>query len=89
MKSEVARERRDSCEGETMDDDDEELAGLLQSVSGLSPECKRVLTLRKVYGWRQDRIALYLGIEGQVVEGHLRSCVQSISRFYETETTTS
>lgn len=56
-----------------------ELDCFLGSLASLSPECRRVLTLRKVYGWEYDRIALHLGIERQRVETDLRLCVQSMS----------
>ena len=69
----VAEEPRDDCG---------ELAGLVVAVAGLSSECKRVLTLRKVYGWGHDRIAAHLGIERHEVESDLRDCVQSIARYY-------
>jgi DNA-directed RNA polymerase specialized sigma24 family protein len=60
-----------------------ELGGLVVAVAGLSNECKRVLTLRKVYGWGQDRIAAHLGIERHEVESDLRECVQSIACYYD------
>jgi DNA-directed RNA polymerase specialized sigma24 family protein len=60
-----------------------ELSSVLWALSGLSSECRRVLTLRKVYGWENDRIAVHLGIEKQKVENHLRVCAQSIARIYE------
>lgn len=69
--------------GEDLTDDCSELGGLVGAVAGLSNECKRVLTLRKVYGWGHDRIATHLGIERHVVESDLRDCVQSIARYYE------
>ena len=60
-----------------------ELAGLLLAVGGLSAECKRVLTLRKVYGWEHERIASHLGIGRLDVENDLRVCVLSIARYYD------
>jgi DNA-directed RNA polymerase specialized sigma24 family protein len=59
-----------------------ELAGLVVAVAGLPNECKRVLTLRKIYGWGHDRIAAHLGIERHEVESDLRDCVLSIARYY-------
>ena len=69
--------------GEDPTEDRGEVAGLVGAVAGLSHECKRVLTLRKVYGWGHDRIAAHLGIERHEVESDLRVCVLSIARYYE------
>ena len=67
---------------ETIDPSDE-LFPVLCAISGLSLECKRVLTLRKVYGWEHDRIAAHLGIEKKAVENDLRVCIQTIARYYD------
>jgi DNA-directed RNA polymerase specialized sigma24 family protein len=61
----------------------DELFPVLYAISDLSIECRRVLTLRKVYGWGHDRIAAYLGIERQTVENDLRACVLSMARSSE------
>ena len=62
---------------------EDDLFPVLSAVSGLSPECKRVLTLRKVYGWGHERIAAHLGIEKWEVENDLRVCVQTVARYSE------
>jgi DNA-directed RNA polymerase specialized sigma24 family protein len=76
----TARLREESVEAIDVND---ELFLVLRAVSGLSVECKRVLTLRKVYGWEHDRIAAHLGIEKNAVENDLRVCVQTIARYSE------
>ena len=53
---------------------------LLDAVSGLSAECRRVLTLRKIYGWEYEQIARHLGIEQHEVEHDLSLCVQIMAR---------
>ena len=68
---------------EKLVDDRDELAELQWALAGLSTECKRVLTLRKIYGWEQERIASYLGIERHAVEDDLRVCIQSIAKYYD------
>jgi DNA-directed RNA polymerase specialized sigma24 family protein len=62
---------------------DDELFPVHCALAGLSVECKRVLTLRKVYGWEYDRIAAHLGIEETAVEDDLRVCVMAIARYYD------
>ena len=62
---------------------EDDLFPVLSAVSGLSTECKRVLTLRKVYGWEHDRIAAHLGIEKKAVESDLCVCIQTIARYSE------
>jgi len=59
---------------------DEELTSVMLAIAGLSPECKRVVTLRKVYGWGHDRIASHLGVERAVVEHHLHDCMKALSK---------
>jgi DNA-directed RNA polymerase specialized sigma24 family protein len=61
----------------------DELFPVLNALSDLSIECKRVLTLRKVYGWGHARIAAHLGIEKQTVENDLRVCILSLARYSE------
>lgn len=52
-----------------------ELATLIEALPTLSMECRRVLTLRKVYGWTQEQIAARLGLERCEVEDALCRCV--------------
>jgi len=54
----------------------EELQRLAQAVEQLPEQCRRVFTLRKVYGYSQKEIAQRLGITENTVEKHVAKGVR-------------
>ncbi len=63
-----------------------ELSKILAAMSGLSEEHRRVLTLRKIYGWEYERIAAHLGLDPRVVEDDLCACVQFLAQACDSAT---
>jgi DNA-directed RNA polymerase specialized sigma24 family protein len=59
-----------------------ELAQVAELARGLSPECRQVFTLRKVYGYSGKEIAGRLGIPEHAVEEHL---IQAACRCAQTD----
>lgn len=62
----------------------DELNLLLKIIAALSPQCRRVFTLRKVYGLPPSAIAKQLGLSVSTVEKHLvkalRLCTERYAR---------
>lgn len=52
-----------------------------QAVATLPEQCRRVLVLRKVYGYSQKRVAAQLGISVSTVEKHLAKGLQRCSTY--------
>ena len=61
-------------EGE-IHDGERELSDLVTAIKALPEECRRVVTLRKVYGYSQQQIAARLQIPQDAVERHLTTAV--------------
>ena len=52
------------------------LAVLNQAIAGLPPQCRRVMIMRKVYGFTQKEVADRLNISPRTVEKHLTKAIQ-------------
>lgn len=59
--------------------DQPEVMELARLTSRLPVSCRRVFTLRKVYGWSQQEIADRLHLPDQAVERHLSHAVRSLA----------
>lgn len=63
---------------------EQELMLLQEAIEALPPRCRRIFTLRKVYGFSYKEIAVQLGISPHTVEAQLtkalRRCAQALGR---------
>jgi len=77
----------DSADAETTLIGRDELRLLAKLVAGLPPQCRKVFTLRKIYGLAPSEIAERLGLSVSTVEKHLvkalRICSEGLARHGE------
>lgn len=60
----------------------QELELLTEALQSLPARCRRVLTLRKIYGLSQKQISAELGISENTVESHLSSGMARLAAFF-------
>jgi RNA polymerase sigma-70 factor (ECF subfamily) len=60
----------------------QEIELVIQAIQSLSPRCREVLTLRKIYGLSQKEIAAQLHISEATVETHVCNGLRGCTRFF-------